>query len=114
MKRTRSAVAVSIILALMISHPSSAIAAAKKAVVVKKAGRSTTLVPNTILSGNGVPTKAFGIDGDFYIDIKDANLYGPKTKGVWKLATSLRMTESKSISTATSGATGERSRASDC
>jgi hypothetical protein len=31
-----------------------------------------------------------GINGDFYIDTKNLNLYGPKTKGVWKVATSLK------------------------
>jgi hypothetical protein len=45
---------------------------------------------NTILSGSGVPAKTLGINGDFYIDTKNLNLYGPKTKGVWKVSTSLR------------------------
>jgi hypothetical protein len=45
---------------------------------------------NTILSGSGVPAKTLGINGDFYIDTKNLNLYGPKTKGVWKITTSLR------------------------
>jgi hypothetical protein len=47
-------------------------------------------VVNTILSGSGVPAKTLGINGDFYIDTKNLNLYGPKTKGVWKVSTSLR------------------------
>jgi hypothetical protein len=47
-------------------------------------------VVNTILSGSGVPAKTLGINGDFYIDTKNLNLYGPKTKGVWKITTSLR------------------------
>jgi hypothetical protein len=46
-----------------------------------------------------------GINGDFYIDTKNANLYGPKTNGVWKLTTSLRAVPTK-ITPATPGATG--------
>ena len=66
--------------------------------ILKAAGRAVTTVVNTILSGAGIPTKATGIDGDFYIDIKNANLYGPKTKGVWKIATSLKQSDPKSVS----------------
>ena len=33
------------------------------------AGRAAPLPTNTVLSGNGVPSSAIGIDGDFYIDI---------------------------------------------
>jgi len=66
--------------------------------ILKAAGRAVTTVVNTILSGAGIPAKATGIDGDFYIDTKNANLYGPKTKGVWKIATSLKQPESKSVS----------------
>ena len=66
--------------------------------ILKAAGRAVTAVVNTILSGAGVPAKATGIDGDFYIDTKNANLYGPKTKGVWKIATSLKQAEPKSVS----------------
>jgi len=50
--------------------------------------------------------KSIGIDGDFYIDIKNANLYGPKTKGVWKLATSLRIADTKDIVIPTAGVDG--------
>ena len=75
----------------------SAIAAQKT--TLKAAGRDATTVVNTILSGGAIPTKAIGIDGDFYIDTKNANLYGPKTKGVWKIATSLKQTETKSVAT---------------
>jgi hypothetical protein len=46
-----------------------------------------------------------GINGDFYIDTKNANLYGPKTKGVWKLTTSLRPLPTKASPTVP-GATG--------
>ncbi len=69
----------------------SAIAVEKKS--TRAAGPSPTTVVNTILSGAGVPAKTLGINGDFYIDTKNLNLYGPKTKGVWKITTSLRANE---------------------
>ena len=77
----------------------------------KAAGRTGTTVVNTILSGSGVPGKTIGIDGDFYIDTKNANLYGPKTNGVWKLTTSLRPLPTKASptlpgATGSTGATG--------
>jgi len=83
---------------------------------LKAAGRAVTTVVNTILSGAGIPAKATGIDGDFYIDTKNANLYGPKTKGTWKIATSLKQPEPKSVSSASgeqvvigpTGAQGEK------
>jgi len=71
----------------------------------KAAGRTGATVVNTILSGVGVPSKTIGINGDFYIDTKNANLYGPKTNGVWKLTTSLRALPTKATSTVP-GATG--------
>jgi hypothetical protein len=71
----------------------------------KAAGRTGATVVNTILSGVGVPSKTTGINGDFYIDTKNANLYGPKTNGVWKLTTSLRALPTKATSTVP-GATG--------
>jgi len=83
---------------------------------LKAAGRAVTTIVNTILSGAGIPAKATGIDGDFYIDTKNANLYGPKTKGTWKIATSLKQPEPKSVSSASgeqvvigpTGAQGEK------
>lgn len=69
------------------------------------AGRTGSTVVNTILSGVGIPSKNVGINGDFYIDTKNANLYGPKTKGVWKLTTSLRALPSK-VGATVPGATG--------
>ncbi len=79
------------------------------------AGRSMTSVPNTILSGLSAPTSFIGINGDFYIDMKNAAIYGPKLKGQWPIPTSLRGpqglngTNGKTISNATSltGLTGE-------
>jgi hypothetical protein len=80
--------------------------AAKTSVTITKAGRATTQAPNTILSGNGAPAKSIGIDGDFYIDTKNANLYGPKTKGAWKVATSLKAPVSKNKVEPIAGAVG--------
>ena len=98
--------AIAISLAITLFTMQGAVAAAKTSVTVKKAGRATTQPPNTILSGSGVPASSFGINGDFYIDIKNANLYGPKTNGAWKVTTSLKAPESKNTAVPTSGATG--------
>ena len=86
MKGTRFLVAITLITSLAILP--SAIAGDKTS--NNAAGPSPTTVVNTILSGSGVPAKTLGINGDFYIDTKNLNLYGPKTKGVWKITTSLR------------------------
>ena len=86
MKGTRFFLTVALVTSLAILP--SAIAGEK--INNKAAGPSPTTVVNTILSGSGVPAKTLGINGDFYIDTKNLNLYGPKTKGVWKVSTSLR------------------------
>jgi len=54
------------------------------------AGRSANSIANTVLSGSGVPAKSLGIDGDFYIDIKTLNMYGPKKNNNWPLPISMR------------------------
>ena len=54
------------------------------------AGRSANSIANTVLSGSGVPAKSLGIDGDFYIDIKSMNMYGPKKNNNWPLPISMR------------------------
>jgi hypothetical protein len=56
----------------------------------KAAGRTAASIPNTILSGFGAPSNAIGIDGDFYIDSKNLNIYGPKMKKKWPKAVSLK------------------------
>jgi hypothetical protein len=56
----------------------------------KAAGRTAASIPNTILSGVGAPSNAIGIDGDFYIDVKNSNIYGPKMKKKWPKAVSLK------------------------
>ena len=53
------------------------------------AGRASDVV-NTIRSGSGVPAASLGNDGDFYIDLKSMNFYGPKKNKRWPLPVSLR------------------------
>jgi len=105
MKGSKSLIAITIAATLALIP--SAIAAPKS--TVKAAGRVTTIV-NTILNGVGVPSKTIGINGDFYIDTKNLNLYGPKIKGSWKSGTSLKQADTKSISTVTgdAGAAGDK------
>ena len=81
----------------------SAIAAEKTS--LKTAGPSSATAVNTILSGSSTPSKTLGINGDFYIDTKNLNLYGPKTKGVWKLTTTLKPKE-PAIAAIVTGDTG--------
>ena len=54
------------------------------------AGRSSTPIVNTILSGKGSPKSSLGANGDFYIDQKSLNLYGPKAKNRWPLPISMK------------------------
>lgn len=56
----------------------------------KGAGRVAGTAVNTILNGIGAPSKSIGIDGDFYIDVKNSKLYGPKYKGSWPEPISLK------------------------
>jgi len=114
MKGSKSLMAITIATTLAITP--SAIAAPKT--TLKAAGRVVTTVVNTILSGTSIPTKAIGIDGDFYIDTKNVNLYGPKTKGVWKIVTTLKQAELKSVTTVVGeqggiGATGPQGEKGD-
>ena len=44
---------------------------------------------NTISSGNDNPTSELGNDGDFYLNIANATLFGPKLSGEWGEAVSL-------------------------
>ena len=112
MKASKTLVAIA--LALSVVMLPSAIGAEKSS--NKAAGPSPTKVANTILSGAGIPSKTLGVNGDFYIDTKNLNLYGPKTKGVWKVTTSLRPKEPAAASVVvgdtgpagTTGATGQQ------
>ena len=105
-KRMSVVVTLSIALATTLSIVSAPLTSA--ATKPKAAGRTSTTIPNTILSGNVIPLKTVGIDGDFYIDLKNANLYGPKTKGVWKLATTLRVPETKDVVVPVAGIDGAK------
>ena len=88
MKRTSLAL---ITATLLIALPAQSFAATKASVSKpKSAGRTVAAIPNTILSGTTPPSSAIGINGDFYIDVKNANIYGPKSKGKWLTKTSLR------------------------
>lgn len=44
---------------------------------------------NSVLSGAGAPASGTGVNGDFYIDTTDWDIYGPKTAGAWGSGTSL-------------------------
>ena len=101
MKTNKGLMALSVVLVLALAP--TAIAAPNLS--NKAAGRTGATVVNTILSGSGIPSKNIGINGDFYIDTKNANLYGPKTNGVWKLTTSLRPLPTK-VNPTVPGATG--------
>jgi len=57
---------------------------------VQAAGRTSNSVANTVLSGTGVPSTKLGLNGDFYIDIKSMNFYGPKANNRWPLPISLK------------------------
>jgi hypothetical protein len=57
---------------------------------VQAAGRTSNSVANTVLSGAGVPSVKLGLNGDFYIDIKSMNFYGPKANNRWPLPISLK------------------------
>ena len=101
MNASKSLVAISLALSTAIFP--SAIAA--ETTSIRAAGPAQTTVINTIRSGVGTPAKTLGNNGDFYIDTKSLFLYGPKTKGVWKVTTSLRPKEA-SVVTPIVGAAG--------
>jgi hypothetical protein len=51
------------------------------------------------------PSNAIGIDGDFYIDMKNLNIYGPKMKSKWPAAVSLKGTNGTDGKSGTDGKT---------
>lgn len=73
----------------------------------KTAGRTAASIPNTILNGVTAPTNAIGIDGDFYIDIKNLNIYGPKMKNKWSSAVSLKGSNGSAGTDGKSGSDGK-------
>ena len=84
---------------------------------VQAAGRTSNTVANTILSGAGVPAVKIGVNGDFYVDTKSMNFYGPKRNNLWPIPISLKGTtgpvgpsgvdgKNGSSANATAGSTG--------
>ena len=58
--------------------------------VASASGRLLAAPINTVLNGTGAPATTLGANGDFYIDKKSFNIYGPKTNGRWPLPVSLK------------------------
>jgi hypothetical protein len=86
MNRIRIAIAIALTLVITgITTPFTS-AATKP----KSAGRTSSSIPNTILSGKGAPNSTLGIDGDFYIDTRSLLIYGPKKNKKWPNPQSLQ------------------------
>ena len=81
---------ISIFCALSLFAVQPGFAATKSVTKLKSAGRTANSIPNTILNGVKAPIKSIGINGDFYIDTKNLNIYGPKKNDAWPLPISLR------------------------
>jgi hypothetical protein len=45
---------------------------------------------STVLNGAGAPSAGTGVNGDFYIDTTNNNIYGPKAAGAWGSLTALK------------------------
>jgi hypothetical protein len=82
MAQTKAKVIKSLVIALLITSINSTNTYA--------AGRTNGSIANTVLSGSGVPSTKVGIDGDFYIDTKSLNFYGPKINSKWPIPVSLK------------------------
>jgi hypothetical protein len=102
------AVSIAIFIMLGTSTYSPAHANNVKKVTITKAGRVATPGINTLLSGKGAPKSTVGIDGDFYIDTNKMNIYGPKTKGKWPAAVSLKGEPGTNGTNGIAGATGAK------
>jgi len=97
---------ISVLCALSIFAVQPGFAATKSVTKLKSAGRTANSIPNTILNGVGAPTKTIGINGDFYIDTKNLNIYGPKKNNLWPTPTSLRGNDGTDGKTGTPGVAG--------
>jgi hypothetical protein len=84
-----------------------------KKVAISKAGRVVSSEINTLLSGKGAPKSTTGINGDFYIDTNNMNMYGPKLKGKWPAAVSLKGTAGTNGTNGSTGATGAKGTSSN-
>ena len=71
-------------------NTTSAQAKPLKKSTISKAGRVVAPGINTLLSGKGAPKSTKGIDGDFYIDTTNMNMYGPKANNKWPAPVSLK------------------------
>ena len=97
---------VSILCALSLFAVQPGFAATKSVTKLKSAGRTANSIPNTILNGTKAPSKSIGINGDFYIDTKNLNIYGPKKNDSWPAAISLRGIAGTDGKTGTPGVAG--------
>jgi hypothetical protein len=61
---------------------------------------------NIVLNGVGAPSEGIGLNGDFYINSSNYDIYGPKTSGSWGSATSLIGPTGATGSAGATGATG--------
>jgi hypothetical protein len=73
---------------------------------IAKAGRVVTPGVNTLLSGKGAPKPTKGIDGDFYIDTSNMNMYGPKASDKWPAPVSLKGAPGTNGTNGSNGSTG--------
>ena len=107
MKRPRTFIRlISLFCALSLFAVQPGFAATKSVTKLKSAGRTANSIPNTILNGTNAPSKSIGINGDFYIDTKNLNIYGPKKNNAWPLPISLRGTAGTDGRTGTPGVAG--------
>jgi len=97
---------ISVFCALSLFAVQPGFAATKSVTKLKSAGRTANSIPNTILNGTKGPIKSIGINGDFYIDTKNLNIYGPKKNNAWPLPISLRGTAGTDGRTGTPGVAG--------
>jgi len=97
---------ISIFCALSLFAVQPGFAATKSVTKLKSAGRTANSIPNTILNGVKAPLKSIGINGDFYIDTKTLNIYGPKKNDAWPLPISLRGTAGTDGKSGTPGVAG--------
>ncbi len=97
---------ISIFCALSLFAVQPGFAATKSVTKLKSAGRTVNSIPNTILNGVKAPLKSIGINGDFYIDTKNLNIYGPKKNDAWPLPISLRGTAGTDGKSGTPGVAG--------
>lgn len=109
MKNYKRAISVLLISLVVLNLDSSVSEASAKSPLAKlsKAGRISTVVANTILSGQTPPKDSLGINGDFYIDTKAMLFYGPKSKSHWPTPTSMRGPQGQTGASGTVKTTGK-------